>query len=47
MRRRQALLGIAFLAVLVPASALASAPALTQQNIAKIGVSLEVPAGWV
>ncbi|HUY71750.1 MAG TPA: hypothetical protein VMV08_05875 [Gaiellaceae bacterium] len=47
MRMRQALLGIAFLAVLVPASALASVPALTQAKIPTIGVALQVPAGWV
>ena len=47
MRRRQALLGIAFLALLVPAPALAGAPALTQASIPTIGVALKVPAGWV
>jgi hypothetical protein len=47
MRRRRALLGIAVVAVLVPAAALASAPALTQESIPAIGIALKVPAGWV
>ena len=47
MRRRQALLGIALVAVLLPAPAGAAAPALLPKSIPAIGVVLKVPAGWV
>ncbi len=47
MRRRQALLGIAFFAVLFPGAALARVPTLKQETIATIGVALQVPSGWV
>lgn len=45
--RRQALLGIVCFAALVPASAQAGLPALTPARLPAIGVSLEVPAGWI
>jgi hypothetical protein len=47
MRRRQALLGIACSAALVPALAHAGPPPLTREAFPAIGVSLKVPAGWV
>jgi hypothetical protein len=55
MRRRQALLGMASIAVLGmasiavlgPAAALGTALPLTQRSIPAIGVALKVPGGWV
>jgi hypothetical protein len=47
MRRRQALLATAFVAVLVPATATGKPPSLEQTTIPIAGVALEIPRGWI